>query len=187
MPISHQQHKKPRGLNAVNTSNTSDDGHTKMSTTSHNKNQENDSTIADNPYAANNRKRLLNHAVNITYERDRYTTPIPIEFRQKSDQISITPAKLHQELFAYILMIDPTTKMITNDGKVYTQRKGLPIGTDYANTFTEATINNKKFNTVKAYICCKIETALHYKRSMYNNNGTKTILLFFRHNNKWLK
>ena len=84
-------------------------------------------------------------------------------------------------------MIDPTTKMITNDGKVYTQRKGLPIRTDYANTFTEATINNKKFNTVKAYICCKIETALHYKRSIYNNNGANTILLFFRHNNKWLK
>ena len=81
MPISHQQYKKPRGLNVVDTSNTSDDGQTKISTTSHNKNHENDSTIADNPYAANNRKRLLNHAVNITYERDRYTTPIPIEFR----------------------------------------------------------------------------------------------------------
>ena len=48
--------------------------------------------MVDNPYAADNRERLLNHAVNITYERDRYTAPITIEFRQKSDQTSITPA-----------------------------------------------------------------------------------------------
>ena len=77
--------KKPRGSNDMNTSNSNGDGQTKTPTTSYNKNHENDSTMVDNPYAANNRERLLNHAVNITYERDRYTTPITLEFRQKSD------------------------------------------------------------------------------------------------------
>ena len=48
--------------------------------------------MVDNPYAADDHERLLNHAVNITYERDRCTTPITIKFRQKSDQTSITPA-----------------------------------------------------------------------------------------------
>ena len=163
----------------MNTSNSNEVGYTKTPTTSHNKNHEDDSTMVDNPYAADNRERLLNHAVNITYERDRYTTPITLEFRQKSDQTSITPAKLHRELFAEMLMIDPTTKMITNDGKVYTHPKELPIGTEYANAFTEATVNNKKFNTVKAYVCCKIETALRYKQFMYNNNGAKTVLHCF--------
>ena len=143
--------------------------------------------MVDNPYAADDHKRLLNHAVNITHERGRYTTSTTIEFHQKSDQTSITPAKLRRELFAEMLMIDPTTKMIANDGKVYTHSKELPIGTEYANTLTEATVNNKKFNTVKAYICCKIETDLYYKKFMYNNYGAKTILLFLRHNNMWLK
>ena len=77
--------------------------------------------------------------------------------------------------------------MITNDGKVYTYPKELPIGTEYANAFTEATVNNKKFNTVKAYVCCKIETALYYKKFMYANNGAKTVLPVLRHNNMWLK
>ena len=54
--------------------------------------------------------------------------------------------------------------MITNDGKIYTHPKELPIDIENANPFTEATVNNKKFNTVKTYICCKIETALHYKK-----------------------
>ena len=144
--------KKPRDSNDMNTSNSNDDGHTKTSPTSHNKNHENDSTMVD---------RLLNHAVNITYKHDRYNTPITLEFRKKSDQTSITLAKLHRGLFAEMLMIDPTTKMITNDGKVYTHPKELPIGTEYANAFTKATVNNKKFNTVKAYVCCKIKTALH--------------------------
>ena len=122
----------------------------------------------DNSYTVDNRERLLNHAVNITFECDRFTTSITIAFRQKSDQISITLAKLQRELFAEILMIYPTTKMITNDGKVYTHTKDLPIGIEYDNVFTEATINNKKFNTVKAYVCCKIATALHCKKFMYN-------------------
>ena len=144
--------------------------------------------MVDNPHAAaDNRERLLNHAVNITYKRDIYTTPITLEFLQKSDQTSITPAKIHREVFAEMLMIDPTTKMITNDGKVYTHPKELPIGTEFTNTFTKATDNNKKSNTVKAYVRCKIETALHYKKSMYNNIRAKTILLFLRHNNMWLK
>ena len=70
-----------------------------------------------------------------------------MEFRQKSDQTSITPAKLHRELFAEMIIIDPATKMITNDVKVYNHLKELPIRTEYANTFTEATVNNKKFDT----------------------------------------
>ena len=59
--------KKPRGSNDMNTSNSNEDRHTKTPTTSHNKNYENDSTMIDNPYAADNRERFLNHAVNITY------------------------------------------------------------------------------------------------------------------------
>ena len=153
--------KKPHGSNDMNISNSNDDGQTNIPTISHNKNNENDSTMVDNPYAADNLKRLLNHVVNTTYERDRYTTPIPLELRQKSDQTSITWAKLHRELFVEMIMLDPIAKMIINDGKVYTRPNELPIGTEYANTFTEATVNNKKFNTVKAYVCWKIETALH--------------------------
>ena len=179
--------KKTRGSNDMNTFNSNDDRQTNTHTTSHNKTHENDSIMVDNPYTADNRERLLNHAVNITYERDRYTTQITLEFRQKSDQTSITPFKLHRELFVDMLMIDPTTKMINNDGKVYTHPKELPTGTEYTNTFTEAIVNNKKFNTVKTYVCCKIETALHYKKFIYNNNGAKTILPFLRQNDMWLK
>ena len=66
-------------------------------------------------------------------------------------------------------------------------RKSYQIETEYSNSFTEATVNNKKINTVKIYLCCKIETALHYKKFMYNDNGARAILLFLRHNNMWLK
>ena len=62
--------------------------------------------------------------------------------------------------------------MITNDSKVYTHPKELLIGTEYANAFTEATVNNKKFNTVKAYVCCKIKAA---------GNGRNEIELYLTH------
>ena len=76
---------KQRGLNDVNNSIVSDDRHNNTLPTSHNKNHENDAITVKNSYTADNRERLLNHTVNITFERDRYNTPITIEFHQKSE------------------------------------------------------------------------------------------------------
>ena len=43
----------------------------------------NDTQMIDNPYnVEDTRERLLNNTINTTFERDRYTTPITIEFRQ---------------------------------------------------------------------------------------------------------
>ena len=93
--------------------------------------------MVDNPYnGADTRERLLNNAINIKFERDRYTTPITIEFRQKQDKGSINPAKLHRDLFAEMLLIDTTTKMISNNGTIFTHPKELPLGTEYASSFT---------------------------------------------------
>ena len=144
--------------------------------------------MVDNPYnGADTRERLLNNAINIKFERDRYTTPITIEFRQKQDKGSINPAKLHRDLFAEILLIDTTTKIISNNGTIFTHPKELPLGTEYASSSTEATIHNQKFNSVKAYICCNIETAIPYKIFLYSTNGDKTILPLLKSNNMWLK
>ena len=187
MTTSRKYHKKTCGFNDMTNSNVSDNRQTKTPPTSHNKNHEHDATMVDNSYTVDNRERLLNHVLNITFERDRYTTSITIEFRQKSDQISITLAKLQRELFAEILILYPTIKMIRNDGKVYIHTKDVPIEIEYDNVFTEVASNNKKFNTVKAYVCCKIATALHCKKFMYNNNGAKNILIFLRQNNMLLK
>ena len=70
--------------------------------------------MVDNPYNGGNiRKRLLNNVITIKFEHDRYTTPVTIEFRQQQDKGSIDPAKIHRDLFAEILLINTTTKMIS--------------------------------------------------------------------------
>ena len=93
--------------------------------------------MVDNPYnGTDTRKRLLNNVINIKFECDRYTTPITIEFRQKQDKGYINPAKLHRDLFAEMLLIDTTTKMISNNGTIFTHPKELPLGTEYASSFT---------------------------------------------------
>lgn len=61
-----------------------------------------------------------------------------------------------------MLIIGPTAKTITNDGKSYAHPKELPTGKDYAIEFTTATVNNNKFNSVKAYVYCNIETVIPY-------------------------
>ena len=73
-----------RGFNDVTNSNVSDDGKTNTPSTAHIKNHEHDATMVDNPYTADNRERLLNRAVNITFERYIYTMSITINFRQRT-------------------------------------------------------------------------------------------------------
>lgn len=85
-----------------------------------------------------------------SFERDKYTTPITIKFRRQKDKGSTNPAKFHRDLFAEILLIDPTTKIISNNGKIFTHTKELLLGKEYASEFTETTIHNPKFNSVKA-------------------------------------
>ena len=84
-------------------------------------------------------------------------------------------------------VIYSTTKMISNNGMTSTHPKELPLGNEYANTFTEATIHNQKFNSVKAYICWNIEIAILYKQFLYSTNGDKTILPLLKTNNMGLK
>ena len=121
--------------------------------------------MVDNLYnGEDTRECLLNNAINIKFERDRYTTPITIEFRQQQDKKSIDPAKLHSDLFAEMMLINATTKMISNNGTIFTHPKELPLGNKYARSFTESTIYNQRFNSVKAYLCYNIKTAIPYKQ-----------------------
>ena len=130
---------------------------------------------------------MINNCINITFNRKRHTTPSTIEFCQKRDQDSIIPAKLHRDLFAEMLLTDPTTKMINTDWNVFTHSTKLPIGKEYDLSSTTATENNTKFNTVKVYICFKIESTTQHKRYLYNNDGGKTILPLLKNNNLWMK
>lgn len=63
--------------------------------------------------------------------------------------------------------------MITNDGKTYVHLKGKPLGKDYANEFMASKINNSKLNSVRACVYCNIETAIFYKKFLYNDDGDK--------------
>ena len=140
--------------------------------------------MVDNPYNVEDiRERLLNNVISIKFERDRYTTPITIEFCQQQDKESINPAKLNRDLFAEILLIDATTKIISNNGTIFAHPKELPLRKEYVSAFTEAPIHNHKFNSVKAYICCNTETATPYKQFLYSNNGDKIISPLLKTNN----
>ena len=74
-----------------------------------------------------------------------------------------------------MLLIDSTTKMISNNGEIFTHPKELPLGKDYTSAFTEASIHIHNFEPVKAYICCNIETVITYIQFLYSNNGDKKI------------
>ena len=85
-----------------------DKGRIKSPTASHNKNHVNAITMVDNLYTDEDKcERIFNHVIKIKFERNMYTTPITVEFREKK-QKAITPAKLHCDIFDEKLIIDPT-------------------------------------------------------------------------------
>ena len=183
-----QQSVRNRESNGDSPVDALDEEQTKSPTLSNNKNHATDVTMIDNPYnKEDKREHILNQTINIKFERNRYTTPIAIEFRQKKDLNTITLAKLHRDIFTEILIIDSTAKMITNYGKTYAHPKELPLGKDYANEFTTSTVNNSKFNSVKAYVYCNIEISISYKKFLYNDDRDKTILPLLRKYNMWLR
>lgn len=106
---------------------------------------------------------MINNGVNITFDRNMHTTPITIEFRQKQDQYSIIPAKLHRSVYIKMLLINSTTKIINNDEKMFTHPQELSVGKENVQSFTVATENNTKFNAVKFYVFFKIESTIQHK------------------------
>ena len=130
---------------------------------------------------------MINNDINVTFDRNMYNTPITIEFRQKWDQDCIIPVKFHCDIYAEILLIDPIKKMINNDRKVFTHPKKLQVGKEYAQSFTAATENKTKFNTVKVYVCFKIESTTKQKKFLYNNDGGINTLLSLKKNNMGMK
>ena len=63
---------------------------------------------------------MINSSINTMF--DRYTTSNTIEFRQKRDKDCIIPAKLHHDVYPDILLIDPTTKLLTTIGNCFFAR-----------------------------------------------------------------
>lgn len=128
-------------------------------------------------------EHLPSYAINIKSERNMYTTLITIEFRQQKEKESLNPAQLHRDVFTEILLIDPTTKIVTNNVTIFTKPKELYLDKEYAQSFTAATERNHKFNTIRAYVCCNIETATLYNKLIYNNDGRDSNLFLLRKHN----
>lgn len=87
---------------------------------------------------------------------------------------AITPAKFYRDMFAEMLIIDPTEKMITNDEETYAHSKELPLGKDCASEFTTAIVINSKFNSIKSYVYCNIETEIPLQWRWSYRSFTKT-------------
>ena len=78
----HKYNKASR-LYQWNSYSNRHDGYTKPVIASYMNKDTNDTQMIDNPYnVEDTREHLLNNTINTTFERDRYTTPITIEFRQ---------------------------------------------------------------------------------------------------------
>ena len=76
---------------------------------------------------------MIKHATEIKYVKDRYTTPMIVEFSSplKSRNNTINIASIYCNIFAAMKILDPSLKLITQVGKIYEHPKDFPTGNDY--------------------------------------------------------
>ena len=70
--------------------------------------------------------RDVAHAAEVKYEKNRYITPINVEFGSTESDSTVNIASKYRKLFTAIKVLDPSTKIITDDDTVIHHPKEFP-------------------------------------------------------------
>ena len=108
------------------------------------------SDIPDDTPIQHYHNRDVAHAGALKYEKNRYVTPINVEFGSTESDSTVNIAWKHRKLFAAIKLFDPSSKIITDDDTVIHHPKEFLIGTDYATQFT--IINDHKARSPRFFV-----------------------------------
>ena len=75
----------------------------------------NDNLTKPNPYNSDMRDRMIKHATEIKFVKDRYITPMIVEFSSplKSGSNTINIASIHCKIFTAMELLDSSLKIIT--------------------------------------------------------------------------
>ena len=98
------------------------------------------------------RDRIIKHATEIKFVKDRYTTPMIIEFSSplKTGNNTINIASIHCKIFAAMKLLESSLKIITQDERIIENPKNFPTGNEYKKHFPNTTeelddSNQKRF------------------------------------------
>ena len=96
---------------------------------------------------------MIKHATEIKFVKDRYTTPIIIEFSSplNSGNNTINIASMHCKIFAAMKILDPSLKLITQAGKIYEDPKDIPTGNEHKTNFPNTTEELDRFKSKKTF------------------------------------
>ena len=99
----------------------------------------NDNLTKPNPYNSDMRDRMIKHATEIKFVKDRYITPIIVEFSSplKSGNNTINIASIHCQIFTAMKLLDSSLKIITQDGRIIEHPKDFSTGNEYKKTFSK--------------------------------------------------
>ena len=101
----------------------------------------NDNLTNPNPYNTNMQDRMIKHATEIKFVKDRYTTPMIVEFSSllKSGSNTINIASIHCKILTAMKLLDSSLKIITQDGRIIEHPKKFPTGNEYKKHFPNTT------------------------------------------------
>ena len=85
--------------------------------------------------------RMIKHATEIKFVKDRYTTPMIVEFSSllKSGSNTINIASIHCKILTAMKLLDSSLKIITQDGRIIEHPKKFPTGNEYKKHFPNTT------------------------------------------------
>ena len=110
-----------------------------------------ESLIKLNPFTTDMRDHMIKHAIEIKFVKNRYTTPMIVEFSSplSSGNNTINIAATHCKIFAAMEILNSNLKLITQVGKVYENPKNFPTGNDYTKPFPNTTEELDRYKSKK--------------------------------------
>ena len=76
----------------------------------------------------NDYNRRIEHKSEIVFSNNRYTTPVSFEFAPEEKSKYLNVFVSHKNVFIAMKIADTSTKIISNDGKVFESPSKLPEG-----------------------------------------------------------
>ena len=146
----------------------------------------NDNLTKPNPYNSDMRDRMIKHATEIKFVKDRYTTPIIVEFGSplKSGNNTINIASIHCQIFTAMKLLDSSLKIITQDGRIIEHPKDFPTGNEYKKHFPNTTEELDRFKSKKIFTRHKIESSLKLNQFKH---GDENIMATLRDSWAWIR
>lgn len=125
--------------------------------------------------------KRVEHGATIVLKNNKDITPVTFELSPNKSSNLTNVYNNHKKIFTNVKVMDTTTRLIINDGKVFNHSNEFSTCPDYVNN---CLVHNQVQQQRKVFMCCKIDSSIRMSHFKYGQNSKMSPLIV---NNTYIK